>query len=291
MSANLRYCARNMADEATIAATSAEVTLPASNLKLTTRARVWRSTSAAAQNIDLHWNGNVGRFNFVRLERHNLENDATWRILAYPNADWTGTPVYDSGTLDAYDAATLGELDWGFEPLGSSIFDSFLGQKFSQHYCGAGGVPGAVLTTYNPLSMRITVTDTGNSAGYVQASRLYIGRALELTYNPDSCTFAWMEDTKQARSSGGTLRSDGLNTFRQISVGLGIITEAQRAELADAVRFAGMRKDWMLDVYPDASGERARDYSMVGRLVSSPQFTERGGFVDFHSSGLVLQEI
>lgn len=262
-------CARNMADEALITpSVAAYASLPASNLRRSSRSRVWRSSSAASVDLLFTWSNtsNSERINFVSLSRYNLEPAATWRVRAYPTVDGSGAASYDSGTVAAYDAATLGSLDFGVAPLGSGAFDAFLGQMASVFYFIEN-----TATVIN--SVRITITDTTNSAGYVEASRAYIGRGIELAYNPKTLRMRWNEDTQQERSDGGTLTSDGSLAFREIGADLEWVTAAQRAELMDMCRWAGMRKDWYISARPGVGGEEERDHQMICRATQMPEMS------------------
>ncbi len=270
MPTNLVICARNAIDDATMSASPDMVsTLPPSNLQLPARGRVARSVNAAsAQDIKFTWNGAGYYLNFVILSRHNLDPGATWRLRLYSTTDWTGDLVYDSGDLTAIDGLTLGELDFGVDLLGAGSFDSFLGQQFSVHY----------FTRLQALSGIVTVTNTGNAYGYLEASRLYAGDYLELVVNPQTVEFAWEEDTDQSRSAGGSLRSDGKISYRTISAEVQFVDESQRSDLADQLRLAGRRKDVFLSVFPDRGGELERDYTMLAKYVGRlPRLKQIGG--------------
>lgn len=277
----LRLCAKNAFDSATLTASPASVTtLPVTNLQLPARARVWRSTSDAAQTILATWNGSGAYLTFVNLLRHNLESGSTWRVQVYSDAAWT-TQVYDSGTVDAYDYATLGELDFGVDPLGSSVFDGFLGQMSSLVY-----FPRVLA-----LSVKITLTNVGNSAGYLQASYLFGGDALELAYNAREAGLAWRETGDFERSDGGSPRSQSSVSYRELDLNLAALHADDRPQLMDMLRYAGRRKPVFVALYPGAGGEKERDYTLVGKFTDLPDLTASADRLNLWAARLRIGEI
>lgn len=256
--AKLRICVRNAIDEATLTADPAmRTTLPPSNLQIPARSRVARSVDATvAQDIKFTWDGAGCNLNFMMLSRHNLEPGSTWRIRLYNTPDWTGTAIYDSGDLTAVDGATLGDLDFGVDLLGAGEFDAWLGQQLSIAY----------FTRVLALSGIVTMTNVGNAYGYVEASRLFAGDYISATYSPAKLDFAWVDNTEQSRSAGGSARSDGEIAFRSITADLDFITATERSSVADYLRYAGRRKDVFVSVFPEAGGEKERDHTMIGRF-------------------------
>lgn len=256
--AHLRICARNAIDGADLSASpAAESTLPVTNLQIPARARVWRSTSAAEQVVSFDWNGAAYWLNFLALHRHNLEQAGTWRVQLYANADWT-SEIYDSGTMEAFDTATLGTLD--FETADPN---GYAGQALLVDY----------FTNVLAKSGKVTLTDTGNSDGYVEASYLFAGEYVEIEHNATGEALAWRDTSEQSRSDGGTLRSDTGVTHRELSVELPVIHPDDRGAVQDMIRYAGKRKPIFVAVYPEAGGEKERDYTLLGKLIELPDLT------------------
>jgi hypothetical protein len=276
-------CGRNLADSAAISATVAAVaTLPLTHLQNSDRDFVWRSSSDAAVDLIFNLEGGLSdRINFCHLSRHNLETAATWRVQLYPTYDASGAASYDSGTVDAMDAATLSDLDWGVDPLGGQVFDGF--PRFSTVYFMEN-----TATVIN--SVRITITDTGNSDGYVEAARVYFGRGVEMGRGLATLDPQWDEGTKQKRTDGGSLSSDGAENFRKMALTVKNLTAAERAELMDVARYAGMRRDVFASAYPGAGGELQRDHEGIWRFTAMPKFPPTPGVVDAWSTTMQLAE-
>jgi hypothetical protein len=273
--ANLRMCVKNAIDFATLTASPtmlSTATIRASNLLIQDRGLVARTVSPipASQVINWTWNGQGYYINHVMLNRHNLESSALIRVQLFSDIAWTNQ-IYDSGLIAPYDASSLSDLDWGFDPLGSGIFDAFLGQKFS------------ILYTPRVLAQsgRVTLNDPGNSNGYLEASRLWAGDYMEFTYNPTSLDFQWDELTKQSRQpGGGGLRSDSASVaFRTFDFDISFIDPLQRALLADMTRYAGLRKDIFMGMYPGAGGESERDHTAIVKYTKIPAIGLKGGIM------------
>jgi hypothetical protein len=196
---NLRIVETNVVDQATLGATPAmATTLPVENLKDPRRAYVARTTSTATQSIYGTWSASQWVSAAV-LWRHNLSAEATWAVVLYDGPNQTGSVVHNTGYQPAIGSLTLGDLDWGYDPFGSSWR---LGHS----------QPLQSVLWWAPVQARsyiIYIQDAGNPDGYLQVSRLWMGRYQEFGVNPDfGATLQWVDPSEQIRTAGGTLRSD-----------------------------------------------------------------------------------
>lgn len=255
----MRIITSNVGDSGTITASPAAVaTLPAINLQNATRAPLWRSTSVADQTLNLTWSS-VQLLSAVALLRHNLTSAATWRIQVFSDAAWT-TVVYDSGAVAAYTPKSLGEIAWGLDALGASVFTAW-SYFFSAMY----------FTPVAGQSMSITLSDPTNPAGYMQASRLFAGAYFEPTFNADyGLSLTWKEDTVLTRTDGGTLRSDPKEPYRNMKFDLSMLQNGEDRKLVEIIRSSGKRKDIFISIFPGVGGAQERDYTMQAKLVTSP---------------------
>lgn len=259
MSNGMKMIAVNQGDVATMTASPAVVaTLPVTNLQTQPRAAVMRTTSTADQQVKLTWPA-AKLLSAVALVRHNLSSAATWRIQVYSDAAWT-TLIYDSGAVLAAPGKALGDLAWGLDPLGASVFTGW-SYAFSSLYFA----PVAA------QSVKITLSDTGNAAGYLEASRLFVGAHIEPQYTVSyGVKLGWKENTVTTRTDGGSLRSDPTLPYRTLSFNLDWIVESDRAVLLDALRQVGKRQDLWVTIFPGVGGAKERDYSMTAKVVNSP---------------------
>jgi hypothetical protein len=260
----LRISHRNLADVATLGASPALVTaLPVTNLQRAGRLPA-RTTSTADQTITGDW-GSVQPVNVVALWRHNLSQLAEWRIELWEGANQTGTKVYDSGGVGG-DLIPLGDLRWGVDPLGVTVQRGWSIAYQSVIY----------FTTAYARSFKITLSDSGNTAGYLQACRLWIGEYWSPSDNFDyGATLSWQDDSTQSRTEAGTLRTDVGALSRVVNFALSWMPAADRASLTDILREVGKVNEVFLSLYPEAGGSQERDYQVIGKFVSGHSSTHR----------------
>jgi len=227
---------------------SAVPTLPIDNLKNPKRGRIARIPCDPAFEIKATWGGMGVYLSALSLLRCNFEPAATWRIQAYTAAaDWTGANV-DTGVLTAIDEPTLGEMDFGVDPLGS--YDPFYAQKFTL----------AWLERTLTLSLKITVNDTGNSAGRIDISRAFGGDYFQVGWNLNwGFRLGWQDNSEIFETDGGSPHIDATVAYRPFTFDLGGITEAARSRWMSIFRVAG-NSDFLICPYPGGTSTQIRDY-------------------------------
>ena len=150
-------------DAATLSASSAVASLPATNLQTMQPAQVWRSTSNAPQSIDVAFASAVA-CNALALVATNVSSAALVRIRA--------------AVLQA-DVATSPALDSGWQPLFPPT-----GRPLSPDWPSAIGLRRwANDTAYR--YWRVEIADGLGSAAYIEAGRLVLGRAWQPSQNLD----------------------------------------------------------------------------------------------------------
>jgi hypothetical protein len=258
----VRIIYRNLVDEATLTASPAMVaTLPVSHLQTDAREEVARSVGLASQTIDIATAAPQVIMGCV-LYRGNFTSAATWRVRVY-DTPAMGTLLYDSGSLLVNPPKPLGDLQWGIEPLGTTIYDGW-GYTVSELW-----IPPVVASF-----TRLTLDDAANPDGFMQLSRVFLGAYLEPEYMPaPGMSMQRKETTKQERSAGGTLHTEAGAQFRALTVGGRFIPETTRANLSTMEGEVGMRKDVYVSVYPDQRDALARDHRMQAKLVSIDPMT------------------
>lgn len=263
MPANVRFIFENVADDAALSCSPAEVaTLPASNLQLQTRGDVWRSDGVISAQ---HILGDLAGFNTLSamaLVRHNLTAAANYRLRLYQGAGQSGTLVYDSGTVTPNgERLGWGVFRWGIDPWGAASL-----RDWPVPYFVAWFAPVVA------LSFDLELTDTANLNGFLQAARLVIGNYVEPTYNFSyRHPMSWREQSKQARTEGGTLRTDERQAFRRFRFALDHLTADERTTFLDYFRRAGLRNDLFVSCYPTRGGSLERDHAGVVKLVEIPE--------------------
>lgn len=282
-------CPRILADDlirsATLSATPS-LTLGANYLKSQARSEVARSSSAADQTIT----GNFAAASSVScavLWRHNLTAAGTWRLELFSATNQGGTTLYDSTATDAFTADPLESLISAYDPLGAEMGEF---QQPAQH---------SVLwfSAVTAASFRLTLSDSANPDGYLQASRLMMGAYWEPSQGANyGHQLQWIDDTPQVRTEGGTIRNPRpRGPYRQMSFDFSQLTGADANALARLVARVGKRAEVFVSLYP-TWGEQDNTYlnteylhAFIGKLSGQHSATRRTW--SMWSDLLVFQEI
>lgn len=257
----MRMITVNEGDAATITAIPAAVaTMPPSNLQSPFRTKM-RCTTLTNQVIKLVWTS-ARIFSGLALLRHNLTSQATWQVKVW--ADTAATVlVWDSGVQQTNPPKALGDLQWGIEPLGASVFTNWA-YAFSTLWFAP--VAGQAIT--------ISLTDSANPDGFLQASRLFVGNYIEPIDGPSlGLKLKWTEATRQSRTDGGSLRSDAAEPFRVLALNLDWLTDIERPKFLEVGRLVGLRKDIFLSIYPGMGGALERDNTMQCKFAGDIELT------------------
>jgi hypothetical protein len=251
-----RMIPRNVFDLATITCTiPCYATTPLVNLKQDRRARIARWPAASGtQQIFGTWGGQGFVVGGWSLDRFNLSPAALIRIRGYANADWTGTVLLDSGSIAPYNAAALGSFAWGLAPLGSSIYDGYLGYKYSI---------GWFTSRPTIASFLIEITDTTNSDQVIDLSRVVVGDYIEPGAN---ATFGiragYRTLTAQDESDGGSLFSDRKLPRRVITATLENLTATERRDVYDLTRYVDKGKSFLISFQAGEGASMDRDFTI-----------------------------
>lgn len=255
----MRLIYQNLVDDATLAASPAmHYATPVTNLQEQAREKVARTTGLSTQTLDVTL-AEPDTISAAVIYRGNFTSSATWRVKVYDTAAMSAL-LYDSGDSDLAAPKTLGDLDWGVDPLGASLFDGW-GYTFAALW-------------FEPVIggfVRITLDDASNPDGYMEASRLFIGPYHEPVGMPvaGSLALTWYDTSKQSRTDGGTLRTEAGVQYRGLDVAGELMSEEARSALSTLLREYGLRGDIYVSVFPDEGNARERDYQMQAKLVSA----------------------
>jgi len=276
---SIRIVTSNVSDAATLTSSDFTAGLPVSNLQLEGRARVARTVNATGTKTVSGDLAGVSMLAACVLYNHNLTSQATWRLRLWDAVGQSGNLVYDSNTASALPALGWGEFQWGAVPWGASVFTGW-GTAFSVLWFPA------VLAR----SFRLEITDAANSDGFLQAKRLLLGPYFEPLVNVDyGLQLYWEDNSVQRRTQGGSLRTDVRTRYRVLRAQLGHLTDSERAVAVDTLRQIGLRTETFVSVFPGAGGAQERDYSMLGKFTSMPQFSN--GEPSSHQAQLSFEEV
>jgi hypothetical protein len=275
---NTRIIYNNAVDRGDLAASTTAGALAVTRLATRKKSEAWRSTGTSATlYLTLAAAELLGA---VVLPYCNLTSAATMRVKVGATkavVDSAGPYLYDSGTIAALAAAPEAPLGWGAPVQGVNSF-AFGGASCARHWFTAK-VSGAVV--------RIDLTDTGNPAGYVEASRLVVGDYWELNVNPDTGLALSVEDShQQYRNSANDLMTELGTTYRTLGLKLSDMPAADRAKLWSVLCSNGRAVPLFVSVFPGAAdGPLESTYQLLCQLSSSSQvsataFTRYGASLD-----------
>lgn len=282
MGAPCRIIPVNVLDLATLTTTIPPYSgTPAINLQNPRRARILSFPAASGtQSIKGTWNGQGFQIGGVSLDRFNLEPSALVRLRAWANADWTGTLLVDTGSVAPYNAAALGSFVWGRDPLGSSIFDSYLGYKYWATYFAKATV----------ASFQIDITDTGNSWQHIDVSRAVLGDYIETTYNESyGAAAGWKSKTTQDENDGGSLFSNRKLPRRALQGTLEFLTPTDRTNIYDFIRYVEMAKTFLITFQAGEGSSLERDLTIPQAKLTDLQLMAWTDF-DAHSFPFTIVE-
>lgn len=235
---NARMVFKNQFDGANIVSVTSEA-ISVDNLQDQSPGKVWRSTSAVAQviTIDLWSNKQI---NCLALFNINATTSGTIRIKG---------GVDPTFAVNLYDQThTL--IDTGLD------FDESESYAYSLIYLTASTLA---------RHWQLTITDTGNPDGYVEAGRLVMGEYLEPTANMN---YGFKTDVVDrsvvTRTRGGVWRSDTRVPYRKVSASFSWLTTSEASDLIRAKMLRGRRYDVLFCGYPLESSVRERDNTVLG---------------------------
>jgi hypothetical protein len=277
--ANIRLIAPNAFDAATLTDSPAMVaTLPVGNLQDAARARVARSVGLpATQYVRGDWPASAACSGFA-LWRHNLTGAATLRLKLWAGLGQSGTLLYDSGLVAIGSIVPYGELVYGVDTYGGGVFKDW--------------PLGCVLLWFNAvsaLSFELAISDPANTAGYLQACRIFLGQYFSPAKNFNyGAKLRWEDDSTQERTDGNSLRTDSRDPYRIVSFDMAELCEAERASLSEILRMSGKSRDLFVAAFPEVGGTKDRDYSFAAKIIQMPDLT--GDRPLNYQSELVLAE-
>lgn len=272
---NARMIIDNIADNAALSLSvgSEIVTMPLSHLQTYNNSRVFRTNDKDIEiTVTLEqsdW------FSALALWRNNLTGTATVAISAFDNQ---GNELLNTGDLPAFETKTLLEMNWGIDPLAVSVFT---GWKLTY---SVFWLPLKVAKT-----IKIRIKDADNARA-IEIARLYIGRAIETTYNfAHGNTITWVDKSKDFDTAGGSSYSIESDTWREAQLEFSNIVEIDRPHLSEAFRKVGTQNDWFISMKPESGGQLERDYSFATKCKKAVKIKDKNS--RFYQAKLSIREV
>lgn len=273
----------NVVDDLSAISASSEVaSLPVTNLQEQKRSRIWRTTDASDAWVKGNWNGNqtIDSFAYVR---HNIGASGTIRLRLYSAINQGGTLLYDSGVLAQGTSLGWGLFPWGTSPWGGSSVFAHWAYRFAQLFFTA-------VTTAR--SFRLDISDAGNTDGYFEGARLFLGEAIDLDDNAGSGSgWWWVDNSRQRRTRGGSLGTDRRQKFRRWEVKLGVLDADELAALLELAQRAGLNDDMFIALRDGVGGEAERDAAGQVQIVDMPKTTTLQDASHLSETSIVFEEV
>lgn len=209
----------NFADAATLTGGSWQAALPLANLQTPLMAAVARSTDATITSTKFQIDLGSGFYKTQRilaLVRHNISAAGTYRVKAGTTPG--GLDLYDSGSVSAWPAIYLpGDLQWEDANWWTGVPDDVTDYPMALWHDVGQNINGRYWT--------VEITDTTNSAGYVQASRVWLGDLWSPQHSYEfGAGFGWEAHDDEEESLGGVMYFTARPSRRVFSFSFGALS-------------------------------------------------------------------
>lgn len=266
---NLRIIYKNIADTATISASSTAGSLTASNMQNDIKGKVHRSTGLTVT-YTLTW-PTAQKLTAVCLPAHNLSQNAIITVNLYTNNAATILAATSGARI-----ATPGSNNmWNWNPpLNANTF-AFGGVNkttvwFPQEYS-------------NIRAVKITLADSStNTLGYIDCARLVIGSHWEPKQNVQngSLQMSPQDTSTTTRTDAGDLISSRSIVYDTLSLSTAYLPEADRASFYRILK-QGSSKYVLLSVFPNTNNSTLEaDHTIYGRLAQTSTSQPYYGYFD-----------
>jgi hypothetical protein len=289
----------DLSDTAITASSTASGATTAANLRVDSKSKVWRSNNTKVANLILEFGADriVGG---IALPFCNLSTTATIRIRGYASTvtlahnntvpatptitvGGTGTtPVFDSTAVVAAPYQVLGLWNWGTVPLGVNT------------YSYGGGTYARVWLT-NQVSCRkmtIEISDTSNTATYVEAARVIVGKYWSPKYNTSYGLSASAKDlSKHMRTEAGDLASVRGVRYNSLNFDLKYMDQNDRSRFLEIVRGNGLPRPIFVSLFPENTTDydKEQQHQIYGKLSQLSSITHP--WLEMYSTNIESEEI
>lgn len=245
-----------MSDAAALTAGSEAATLPGGNLQRPQPGKVWRSAGLTDTWIVLDF-GAARSWDWIAWVNANFTAAATIRARASDSeAALTSAPGWDSTAESWWPATGRPTVDEDEpEPEGYTLIKSLIGAPKTFRY------------------LRLDISDPANPAGYVQAGRLVVGKALQLVRCFSwGTTFGRQDQSLLDQAIGGQLHGTSRPSARYVDFSLEWVQESEaRGYLEKLDRIRGRGRDVMVCLDPDATTHLQAE-TLLGHMTEQPAF-------------------
>lgn len=264
---NILITSTNRVDDATSITADDEVAgLPIANVQDRQITKVFRNTQNTAQ-IDVNF-GQGRVIDVVAVIRHNMTQTSKIRVRLSTVSDFS-TTVYDSGTVNAWPVVEeFGALPWGVFNWGGFISTT----EAVDYTISSFALPTtSVVAQY----LRIDLTDTDSTDGYIQVGRIIAAPAYRPSINMAfGVEFEFVDESRVTKSRGGQTFIDEVERFRRMRFELLNIPENEIfSNVFNSIdRRRGIVEDLLVIPQPDDNTTWITQ-NIYGRLTSTNPIT------------------
>lgn len=297
---NLRIIYQNLVDLSSTTITSPNTASSSStdNLRSDIKSIVWRSVAGSQASMILTF-ATTRTIGGVILAFSNLaSSSATIRLVGYtqgnvPSISGTvltpGIPAtFNTGAVPCCPWNNLNLPVWGTNPVGSSNY-SYGGGTYARVWLNEA--QAATPIKY----LGIEITDSGNTAGYIEISRLIVGDYWSPTYNTGYGIQAGIKDlSEHLRTESGDLITKRGPRFKTLGFDLQWMRASDRKEITKIFLGNGMPKPLFVSLFPDSTGtdedfQREGMHQIYGKMVQIPGVSYTS--YEIYSTNMELEEV
>jgi hypothetical protein len=249
----------------------------------------WRSTSAVAQVIQGSF-PELTVVKFLLIYAHNLYSGASIKLELSDDNFSTVLATFTWGYYDdvkGFGQDLFGQLPFGGVGSRSGRFP-FVLEFLEEDDDGADWTDTGVVAT----DWKITITDTTNPDGYIEAGRI----ALDTYWSPSECNAVYGYNWKRLRAKAGEgkeTRSGGWRsvkrpTYRQFSFSFDFLTDSDELDLDNLFFDAGDSQNVLVVMYPKEPASLYKRHLALGFLVEDDGITRNDAL--YRGSSLTIRE-
>lgn len=272
---NIKIIADNRVDSASsIVATSEASGHLVTETQNDFKVKTWRSTTLATQTITITWAAGQA-LGGLGLPFNNLILNSTVQVKLY-TLSGDVVAVLDTGAITvthAYDPPV------GFSTIGSDSFAVGGGNYFSTFF-----------TETTAQKVEIIITSSGNPDGYIELSRIVLGKEVTFAIGVDKgITYGYSDSTKVVTTDAGDSLADRGVTTKSLKFSLSTMPAADKTIMHNLVRRVGNAIPVYISVFPSATdAEELINSQIYGRFKGS--FSSSLFLHGFYRTSIAIEE-
>jgi hypothetical protein len=165
---------------------------------------------------------------------------------------------YTTGNVLACPYQNLGGWDWGAVPLG-----------VNGYAYGRGTYARVWFPQTSCTSISVVITDTANTAGYLEFSRLVVGSYWSPKYNTEfGLGYAIKDLSVHDRTEAGDLVSNRGIRYSSMNFDLKWLVPADRLQMTTILKGGGLTNPLLISLFPDNTDDWAKEqtFMIYGKL-------------------------